>query len=117
MGGVLAVHRGRHGRKKRVADPPLDEASPAYGTLCDLVASDRLLCVSGSGISVRLLRADGKTLPQWNELLVAVLGALRREMTPEARRACNELLSVDPPEGEMLIEAATLLERVNPTRF
>ncbi|HKR64039.1 MAG TPA: SIR2 family protein [Thermoanaerobaculia bacterium] len=95
----------------------VDEASPAYATLRDLVASDRLLVVTGSGISAPMKRADGTRMPQWSELLRDIMDATGPTLDDDTRAACKVLLDVTPADGEMLIEAATMLERIDPVAF
>ena len=52
----------------------------AFRRLCDLVASDRLVCVTGAGISTGLQRDDGEALPNWWTLLDKLRGELRSQI-------------------------------------
>lgn len=97
--------------------PLAGELSPAWPVLCDLVASDRLICFTGAGISSTLERKAGGKLPQWPQLLRELLDAMRPRLTAEDIATCEALLGVKNATGDMLIEAASIIERVDPKAF
>ncbi len=97
--------------------PPTGESSPAWPLLCDLVASDRLICFTGAGISSTLERQAGGMLPQWPQLLGELLSAMRSRLTAEDITTCESLLAVKGATGDMLIETASILERIDPKQF
>lgn len=97
--------------------PPVGESSPAWPLLCDLVASDRLICFTGAGISSTLERKAGGKLPQWPQLLRELLDAMRPRMTAEDIATCESLLAVKDATGDMLIETASIIERIDPKEF
>lgn len=84
-----------------------------FDTLCDIVASDRLVWMTGAGISLDVVReSDGGEVPNWKGLLTEVLKAREAAIgvEPQLRTNLRALLAGKPP-GRQLIEAATLLER------
>ncbi len=96
----------------------------AFLRLCDLVASDRLVCVTGAGISTGLQRDDDQPLPSWWTLL----DELRTELAPQIdaaghRTDIEELLDGDPATcrapatGRELILAASLIRAADPATF
>ncbi len=95
----------------------IGEQSPTWGMLCDLVASDRLICFTGAGISSVLERKSGGKLPQWPALLADLLAKMKTRLTDEQRATCEALLGVAQPLGDMLIEAASILERPDAGEF
>lgn len=85
----------------------------AFATLCDVIASDRLVWMTGAGISQNVVReSDGGEVPGWKGLLTEVLKAREAAIgiAPELGTNLQALLAGKPP-GRQLIEAATLLER------
>lgn len=91
---------------------------PAFLRLCDLVASDRLVCVTGAGISADLRRDDGKKVPTWWRLL----DQLRRDLAgplkaSKHRVAIKELLAQKHGTGRELILAASLLRGLDRKTF
>lgn len=85
----------------------------AFATLCDIIASDRLVWMTGAGISLNVVRkSDGGEVPNWKGLLTEVLKAREATVgvTSELKIDVRALLAGKPP-GRQLIEAATLLER------
>lgn len=71
-------------------------ASEEFGALCDLVASDHLVCLTGAGISRGMKRKYPRgsriTLPGWLDLLRELLATFKPEMTPADAAAADELL-------------------------
>ena len=105
-----------------------------FRLLCDLVASDTLVCVTGAGISSRLpQKADpAKTLPGWPALLEQLFATLGSRLSSQDRQDCERLLRIDPesrqldqsspekkqwPTGRDLILTASILRAVAPTEF
>jgi hypothetical protein len=90
---------------------------PAFQTLCNIVANDRLVCLTGAGISRTLKRKanSAKTLPTWWELLDELRGMFPASTSID-REDVDQLLMADAP-GEWLIQAATILRRDQPEKF
>jgi hypothetical protein len=84
----------------------------AFSKLCDLAASDRLVCITGAGISVGLphARKKGEKLPGWGDLLASLHRRLAGSLSKEEKRDVKRLLGKKPTNDE-LIEAATVLRR------
>lgn len=40
--------------------------------LCDIVASNKLICLTGAGISKKLTLKNGGTAPDWRDLLIEI---------------------------------------------
>lgn len=103
------------------ANPWHDQRS--FRLLCDLVASDRLVCLTGAGISVNLPQADNpsKKLPGWRDLLEQLSRRLRSKLNEVDRRDCDQLLNpcsgAGPISGRHLIMAASILRAASPKEF
>jgi len=91
-----------------------------------LVAGDKLVCITGAGISSRLAqKADpSKTVPQWPGLLEALFRTFEERLGDADRDDCLRLLRLDrggpgkePPSGRDLILAASILRAVSPAEF
>lgn len=102
--------------------------SPEFQRLCDLVASDRLVIITGAGISSQLRQkfAPSNRLPQWWELLKALYPPFKSALTSEEKSDCERLLQIGAfspkkgkpaPSGKELILAASILRRKNPRGF
>ena len=48
-----------------------------FKMLCDFVASDNFVCLTGSGISKGLKLKNNKATPDWNELLVNLKNSIK----------------------------------------
>jgi hypothetical protein len=83
---------------------------PAFHVLCDIVASDRLVFVTGAGISQGLTRDGGGKVPNWADLLGDLLIA-RIEMGRAGSLPQEDVEALVHPKatGRALIEAASLL--------
>lgn len=97
--------------------------SPAFESLCDLVAGDTLVCVTGAGISMGL-PLDGdptRTLPSWTGLLRGLHARLQPLLAAADREDCERLLRLPPgadmPTGRELIMAASILRGADPADF
>lgn len=82
--------------------------SNEFGLLCDLVATDSLVCVTGAGISRSLKRktpsATGATnLPGWIPLLRELFEDAKSKMDPKTADSVERLLS-DQDERKPVIE-------------
>lgn len=87
--------------------------------LCDIVAKNKLVCLTGSGISKSLKLKNGNVAPDWNELLINIKNMIQESNKP---LSADEKLDVDSllsenPTGESLIEAASILYKANPNTF
>jgi len=91
---------------------------PAFQTLCELVASGQLVCFTGAGTSVSIVRKDGKTIPNWPELLKDIRRRLDkgREIPREQGRQLDALI-IPEASGVHLIEAASVLQSIAGKRF
>ncbi len=87
---------------------------PVYGELADAIASDRLVVYTGSGISNGLARTDGP-MPSWKGLLAEVAPLF--QLSAADRADVDTLLRPSKPSGAQLIEAASILERVDEAQF
>jgi len=77
---------------------PIDwSSSEEFGVLCDLVASDHLVCLTGAGISRGLRRkhAPNKTLPGWVSLLRELLLAFEPRLAPMDAASARRLLDAE----------------------
>lgn len=108
--------------------------APEFGTLCDLVASDHLVCMTGAGISREMRRKHRKPggdplLPSWLQLLRELLAQFAPRMSAENVRSAERLLDPEderPParefydivqkslSGAQRSEALQSLERLGP---
>lgn len=101
--------------------------SPSFGILCDVVASDKLVCVTGAGISSGLPQKldPSKKLPQWPELLELLFLRFELRLSTQDRDDCRRLLRLDAdkstakewPTGPELILCASILRKVDPAAF
>lgn len=95
--------------------------SLTFNALCDLIASDHLVCLTGAGVSRDLLRRNdpSRPLPGWAELLEELFAALHLEIAGDDLTSITRLL--DPGAARIgsdeLILAATLIRRCNPEKF
>lgn len=90
----------------------------AFDTLCDLVASDKLVCMTGAGISYGLKRKDGRgRLPGWLELLRGIRKDILDITSTQDLQADVDRLLYDGAFGSHLIEAATLLRTGREEKF
>lgn len=95
------------------------EAEP-FAILCDQVASDHLVCLTGAGISVGMGRdgGSGLPLPGWTDLLRELHEELEPRMEVEDATSAARLLAPGGAIGsDELILAATLIRRADQTRF
>lgn len=87
--------------------------------LCDIVASNKLICLTGSGISKNLLLKDGKSAPDWKDLLLEINDRINsgpRNLEKNQEQDLKKLLS-RKPSGEQLIEAASMLYNIDKDVF
>ena len=90
-----------------------------FKKLCDIVASNRLICLTGSGISTTLKLKNGDPSPDWRKLLNNISQTeLKKKKLKDARKQddLKKLLS-DDAEGEQLIEAASILYNADKRTF
>lgn len=86
--------------------------------LCDLVASDRLVCLTGAGISSRIPRANGMgCLPSWPQLLRELRDCMRGDLGAEEQRDVDDIVDAIWPSGRLLIQASSILRSSNPKKF
>jgi hypothetical protein len=95
--------------------------SDSFGALCDLIASDRFIVMTGAGLSLPLRRKADPTrkLPSWRQLLLDVLAELKPRLSAEDLADCRVLLddTHQYPEAIDLITAASLLYRTDPAAY
>jgi hypothetical protein len=93
-------------------------SDPVFLRLCDLVASDRLVCLTGAGVSARLPRASGnRPLPNWPQLIRELREAVCSRVKPAALDEVDQILDSVWPSGRLLIQAAALLREAYPEKF
>ncbi|HEX7279831.1 MAG TPA: SIR2 family protein, partial [Solirubrobacterales bacterium] len=97
-------------------------SSEVFEILCDQVASDHLVCMTGAGISGGLLRRrrlgrGPETLPGWPQLLGELFASLRTQMPADDSADTERLLSSENIGSDELILAASLIRRANPKKF
>jgi hypothetical protein len=91
---------------------------PVFSRLCDLVASDRLVCLTGTGVSAKVPRAsEGRPLPSWPQLIRELRDVVYSSVDPAALREVDEILDSVWPSGRLLIQAAALLREASPEKF
>jgi hypothetical protein len=91
-----------------------------FAILCDQVASDNLVCLTGAGISVGMKRegGGGLPLPSWTDLLRELHADFESQMEPGDAESVSRLLADGDGIGsDELILAATLIRRANPAEF
>ncbi|MCM1262514.1 MAG: SIR2 family protein [Butyrivibrio sp.] len=84
--------------------------------LCDIVALNRMVCLTGAGISEGLPLKNGKTSSNWLGLLTAIKDSIGNNLSKEETKDVTELLS-GKPIGEQLIEASSILYNANKKEF
>lgn len=86
--------------------------------LCDAVATNNLVCLTGAGISKELRLESGSTMPGWKELLINIKKIYEnKNLLEEAQKNdLNELLEGKSP-GENLIECASILYNIDKDIF
>ena len=86
--------------------------------LCDAVATNNLVCLTGAGISKELRLESGSTMPGWKELLINIKKIYEnKNLLEEAQKNdLNELLEGESP-GENLIECASILYNIDKDIF
>lgn len=96
----------------------VDEDSPAFGLLADLIARDELVVITGAGVSFGLKRkgaTDG--IPGWGELLNRLHCALKSHLPPELDQQLSLVLSSTPVPTQCLLEAASALRDAAPDEY
>jgi len=100
--------------------PPVevDEASPAFPLLADLIAQDNLVAVTGAGISYGLHRKGGSDgVPGWEDLLRRI----HKHMTASLDKCLNDEISFvlgdSPIPTQCLLECASRLREVDPKAY
>lgn len=89
-----------------------------FREICDIVSSDRLVCITGSGISSTLKQEKdkSKSLPTWLDLLLRMNIELSLYLNIEEKDDLNRLLT-ENASGTALIEAASILRNGRETKF
>lgn len=85
--------------------------------LCEVVASDNLVCITGAGISRTLIRDDGHRLPDWKSLLVELFDQFKHRLATADQDDCETILAEAEPAGSRLIEVASIIRTVHPNEF
>lgn len=109
-----------------MSSSPYWQSGPAFQLLCDLVAGDKLVCITGAGISSKLPQKSdpAKYVPQWPGLLENLYNIFEKQLSDLDRQDCRRLLRLDSPAatrespaGPDLILAASILRSVSPSEF
>ncbi|MCM1414479.1 MAG: SIR2 family protein, partial [bacterium] len=87
-----------------------------FNILCEIVMQNRLVCLTGAGISKNLELQDGTTAPDWKELLDKLAKKLNDKLDKEQKKDIKNLLAKNAT-GEQMIEAATILKRADKKLF
>ncbi len=82
--------------------------NPVFKKLCDAVAENNLVCLTGAGISKGLVLKNGERAPDWQELLENIKSAVGNDFSDTEKDDLNIILS-NNPSGENLIEASSIL--------
>jgi hypothetical protein len=87
-----------------------------FGLLCDMVASDHLVCMTGAGVSTGLSLKNGAgTMPEWGQLLDAIYRKLISSLNDVQKSDVEALLK--NATGEELIEVASILYQAESVAF
>ena len=89
---------------------------PVFNDLCEIVMKNRLVCLTGAGISKELKLENGDSAPDWKDLLVMINKEIEVDLDEEQKRNVHLLIDGEP-KGEELIEAATILKNANEDKF
>ncbi len=90
----------------------------AFDILCDIIASDSLVCITGAGVSFGLRRRDGSgSLPGWKALLADLFAKFASRITGQERQDCQAILAEPSPPGTRLIELASIIRKNNEPEF
>ena len=90
----------------------------AFDILCNIIASDSLVCITGAGVSFGLRRADGTgNLPGWKDLLKSLFEELKSNIADQDLPDCESILTEDRPPGSRLIELASIIRKNNEQEF
>lgn len=81
---------------------------PNFIKLCDIVAQNNLICLTGAGISKGLKLKNGNTAPDWKRLLTTIKEKTYSKLSKSEQDDLKKLLSNDA-SGEHLIEASSIL--------
>ncbi|MDE5590139.1 MAG: SIR2 family protein, partial [Acetatifactor sp.] len=103
-------------KKEGSSDKRYWAGNEVFDTLCEVVMQNRLICLTGAGISKNLKLEDGTDAPDWRGLLSKLSGDLKEKLDNEQKKDIDELLS-DKAKGEELIEAATILKKADKDLF
>lgn len=89
-----------------------------FKKLCDIVAKNNLVCLTGAGISLGLKVKKYDKAPDWKSLLKNIKGQIEKQidLTDNEQTDLSELLSKDAT-GDHLIEAASMLFKKNEDLF
>lgn len=88
-----------------------------FKMLCDAVVENKLICLTGSGISKNLRLKDGSgCAPDWKELLQRIYKKVEYKLSEFERENIVDLLS-DDAIGEQLIEASSILYKADEESF
>lgn len=89
---------------------------PVFIKLCDIVAKNNLVCLTGAGVSKGLKLKNDNPAPDWKDLLLAIQNSVKSKLEIDEKKDLKELLSSDAT-GEQLIEAASILCKANEKKF
>jgi hypothetical protein len=88
----------------------VNEGSPAFHLLADLIAGDDLVAITGAGISYGLKRKGGADgVPGWEELLRRIHERLKPSIDARENAEISDVLAASPVPTQCLLEAASRL--------
>lgn len=87
-----------------------------FNDLCEIVMQNRLVCLTGAGISKGLKLENGNSAPDWKELLLSINEKIDDKLDNEQKEDVRLLLE-NEPKGEELIEASTILRNADEDKF
>ncbi len=95
-----------------------DFKSKTFPLLCDIIASDNLMVVSGAGVSTGIKqRGTGKFLPNWPTLIERLHLEFKSALSKNENREITEILLEKEIPSKTLIEIAARLRQINSKIF
>ncbi len=96
----------------------VDEASPAFPLLADLIAGDDLVVITGAGISYGLKRKGGAGgVPGWEELLRRIHKQMAGLLPADLNDEITFVLEESPVPTQCLLESASRLREADPEAY
>lgn len=98
--------------------PDLDEQSPAFSLLSDLIADGNIVAVTGAGISRGLKREKGSGgIPGWKELLQRIHTVVRKSISTNENMVIDNIFSLKDIPTQCLVEIATKLRHADESAY